>query len=132
MNPFYSSVAERAGYACEYCRAPEAAFNFSFEVDHFVPLARGGGKGLENLVLARRSCNSYKAFHQNGAGAGETRERLSNPRRDVWEEHFEIDPGTLAVMSLTEIGRGTTNRLRMNAAPQLKARQLWNRFGIYP
>ena len=132
MNPFYSIVAERAGYACEYCRAPDAVFNFPLEVDHFVPLSAGGTKDLGNLVLACRAGNAYKAFHQSGAGENQNSERLFNPRRDIWEEHFEIDRETFAIMSSTEVGRGTINRLRINAAPQLKARRLWNQFGIYP
>jgi len=30
MNPHYARVAQRAGHRCEYCRAPEAVFNFPF------------------------------------------------------------------------------------------------------
>jgi hypothetical protein len=32
MNPHYEVVALRAGHRCEYCHAPEAVFNFPFEV----------------------------------------------------------------------------------------------------
>ncbi len=42
MNPLHGSVASRAGYRCEYCRAPEAIFNFPFEVEHIVPVSRHG------------------------------------------------------------------------------------------
>ena len=34
MNPHYPLVAQRAAHHCEYCRAPEAVFNFAFEVEH--------------------------------------------------------------------------------------------------
>jgi hypothetical protein len=34
MNPLYARVAARAGDRCEYCHAPEAVFNFPFEVEH--------------------------------------------------------------------------------------------------
>ena len=37
MNPNYPFVAERACHRCEYCHAPEAIFNFPFEVEHIVP-----------------------------------------------------------------------------------------------
>ena len=42
MNPRYPFVAERAAHRCEYCRAPEAIFNFPFEVEHIIPLSRDG------------------------------------------------------------------------------------------
>ena len=37
MNPRYGSVAVQAGHQCEYCHAPEAIFNFPFEVEHIIP-----------------------------------------------------------------------------------------------
>ena len=40
MNPFYTQVADRAEHRCEYCRAPELAFNFPFEVEHLIPKSR--------------------------------------------------------------------------------------------
>ena len=47
MNPRYAPVAERAGHRCEYCRAPEAIFNFPFEVEHIVPTStRRRGRGV--------------------------------------------------------------------------------------
>src|SRR5688500_16169226 len=103
MNPHYSTVAERAGHLCEYCRAPESVFNFPFEVDHFVPLSKGGTDDLKNLVLACRACNAYKAFHQMGLGEKVETTRLFNPRRDVWEKHFQINLDTFAIEGKTKI-----------------------------
>ena len=60
MNPHYPSVARRAGHRCEYCCAPEAIFNFPFEVEHIVPPQRGGGGDESNLALSCRSCNLFK------------------------------------------------------------------------
>ena len=42
MNPGYEAVALRAGHRCEYCRAPEAVFNFPFEVEYIIPLVHAG------------------------------------------------------------------------------------------
>lgn len=39
MNPRYGQVAFRAEHRCEYCHAPEAVFNFPFEVEHITPVA---------------------------------------------------------------------------------------------
>jgi hypothetical protein len=63
MNPRYPRVAERAGHRCEYCHAPEAIFNFAFEVEHIVPLGLQRIEDDSNLALACRSCNLFKANH---------------------------------------------------------------------
>lgn len=57
---------------------------------------------------------------------------LFNPRRDNWKEHFRFNPTTFEMEGLTEIGRGTVNRLQINSRMQIRARQLWIRFGIFP
>ena len=59
MNPAYAAVAERANYRCEYCHAREKAFNFPFDVEHFLPVSRGGSDDFNNLALACCVCNSY-------------------------------------------------------------------------
>src|SRR5438105_3796645 len=61
MNPLYPLVAARAGHRCEYCRAPEAVFNFPFEVEHILPRSLGGGDMEDNLALACRACNLRKS-----------------------------------------------------------------------
>ncbi len=52
MNPFYTLVADRAAHRCEYCHAPELVFNFPFEVEHIVPLYRGGAD-TDSISLLR-------------------------------------------------------------------------------
>lgn len=132
MNPYYSVVAERAGNICEYCRAPERISNFPFEIDHFVPLSSNGSKTPENLVLSCRSCNAFKAFHQIGLIKDTESVRLFNPRHDTWEAHFSFNRVTFEIESLTEVGRGTINRLRLNSSAQKEARRIWVKFNIFP
>jgi hypothetical protein len=60
MNAAYEVMAERAAFRCEYCRAPAALFNFPFEIEHIVPLSRGGDDTVDNLALACRACNVFK------------------------------------------------------------------------
>ena len=67
MNPRYAQVALRAGHRCDYCHAPEAAFNFPFEIEHIVPISAGGDDAAANWALACRACNLYKATHVNGS-----------------------------------------------------------------
>ncbi len=57
MNPHYSGVAERAAHRCEYGQAPEAIFNFPFEVEPIVPPRRGGSADDSNRALSCRCGN---------------------------------------------------------------------------
>lgn len=133
MNPRYPAVARRAAHRCEYCHAPEAIFNFPFEVEHIIPLSREGAADLTNLALACRSCNLYKADYLTGTDpVTHSSPHLFHPRRDVWEQHFQVDLETGAISGVTEIGRGTLARLQMNSLVQLAARQQWMRLGIFP
>jgi hypothetical protein len=133
MNPLYPAVAQRAGHRCEYCHAPEAVFNFSFEVDHIVPVAAEGADEQTNLALGCRSCNLYKSDCVEGEDAVTGKSvRLFNPRRDRWNEHFQVDPASGAIQGLTAVGRATVARLQMNSPLQLLARQQWMRLGLFP
>ena len=133
MNAHYSSVAERAGHRCEYCRAPEAIFNFPFEVEHVIPASKGGVDDESNRALACRSCNLFKSDHLTGPDA-ETNEnaKLFDPRRDSWGAHFRFQSESKTIEGLTSVGRATVDRLRMNSPLQLAARQAWMRLRLYP
>ena len=52
-------VFERDGYTCQYCgaKAPDAELH----VDHIVPVSKGGGNSLDNLVTACAACNLGKS-----------------------------------------------------------------------
>lgn len=51
MNPLYPEIAARAEHRCEYCRAPESAFNLRFEIEHIVQQSAGGMTEIYNLAL---------------------------------------------------------------------------------
>lgn len=131
MNRHYPLVSARALHICEYCRAPEAVFNLPFEVEHITPKAAGGKTASENLALSCRSCNLYKSdFTTAFDETTQTETNLFNPRRDFWQDHFEIDGATGQINGLTAIGRATVARLRMNSAAQTEARRQWMRLGF--
>jgi len=131
MNPRYPLVAARARHRCEYCRAPEAVFNLPFEVEHITPQARGGETTDDNLALSCRSCNLYKSDAVAAfAEMTQTRVRLFNPRRDMWDEHFSIAAETGEIQGLTDSGRATIRQLRINSPAQVAARKQWQTLGF--
>jgi hypothetical protein len=133
MNPLYAFVSQRAGHRCEYCRAPEAIFNFPFEVEHVIPVSQQGPDEEGNLALAGRACNLRKADHLTGQDeTTQTEVRLFHPRQDAWAEHFQVDRETAALVGLTPIGRATAARLQMNSAAQLAARRQWMLLRLFP
>jgi hypothetical protein len=131
VNPRYAAVAARAGHRCEYCGAPEALFNFPFEVEHIVPPGRGGAEVADNWALACRSCNLFKSDHVDARDPESDQVvRLYQPRSDRWDSHFRILPNG-HVEGLTNVGRATIHQLQMNASAQIAARQLWLRLGLF-
>lgn len=49
-------VLNRDGYICTYCHT----YTGPFEVDHIVPLSRGGKSTMDNLCVACGPCNAGK------------------------------------------------------------------------
>lgn len=133
MNPHYAAVAQRARHCCEYCQAPEAIFNFAFEIEHVVPPGRGGNDDESNLALSCRSCNLYKSDQLEAVDPlTQTPTRLFNPRQNRWEEHFRIEQTTGRLTGLTGIGRATIDFLQMNKPTQLTARTQCMRLALFP
>ncbi|MGB3205272.1 MAG: HNH endonuclease signature motif containing protein [Crinalium sp.] len=133
MNRFYTIVADRAAHRCEYCHAPELVFNFQFEVEHIIPLYRNGADAEFNLALACRSCNLRKGTRISGIDPESNTEIfLFNPRKQQWNDHFQVSEESGAIIGRTAIGRVTFTCLEMNSQAQLIARQLWIRLGLFP
>ena len=112
MNPHYTQVALRAGHRCEYCHAPEAVFNLPLEVEHIMPVTRGGEDTAANWALACRACNLYKTTHVSGNDpARDAVVRLFHPCEDQWEDHFQVAPESGEMVGRTPVGRATVVRL---------------------
>ena len=131
MNPRYPSAAARADYRCEYCHAPEAAFNPAFEVEPSVPVVRKGEDAEPNLALSCRSCNARKSTRIHGLDLEEV-VALFHPRQDLWHQHFTADAEKAFVEGLTPTGRATVACLNMNSAAQCAARRHWMWLGLFP
>ena len=132
MNPFYPIVAVRADYRCEYCPAPQRAFNFALEIEHIHPRSAGGDNAHDNLALSCASCNGFKSDAVAGQDGAEGEfVPLFHPRHDLWEQHFVFDPELNRIVGRTAIGRVTVTRLRMNSLFQVRARIHWISMGLY-
>jgi hypothetical protein len=133
MNPLYPVVALRAGHRCEYCRAPEAIFNFPFEVEHIVPSSRNGPDDESNAALACRSCNLFKSDQVRGRDTIKGKVvRLFHPRRHRWDNHFRVERESGTLLASTPTGRATIAALQMNRSIQLEAWRQWMRLGLFP
>ncbi len=129
----YPQVAERASHHCEYCLAPEAISAGEFEVEHVWPRKRGGPDDLSNLALACGPCNKRKSQATFGRDLESGLEiPLFNPRRDVWDEHFQFSVETGEILGRTPTGRATVPRLGLNRPHAVRARVVWALIGWFP
>lgn len=53
-----NKVFERDNYTCMYCGA--SGDNISLEIDHIIPVSKGGIDNINNLVTACSTCNNKK------------------------------------------------------------------------
>lgn len=112
-------VRQRAERACEYCGVSETDAAGMLTVDHFHPQARGGSDDLGNLVYCCHACNGFKSDYWPQEPDAPL---LWNPRRKPVGTHFvETTDGRLA--AVTECGRFTLKRLRLNRLPLVENRQ---------
>ena len=62
-------VFERAGYRCEACGADTLFLQSRkryLQVDHKMPLSKGGGNGMENLQVLCLKCHEEKTKGESG------------------------------------------------------------------
>ncbi|NJN86806.1 MAG: HNH endonuclease [Leptolyngbyaceae cyanobacterium SL_7_1] len=124
-------MTERAGRRCEYCRFPQSATLFAFEMEHIIAEKHGGATIAENLALACPYCNRAKGTDL-GSLDPETGQLTSffNPRTQLWMEHFRLDKAL--IVPLTAHGRVTVAILQFNQPERLNERDGLIRLGEYP
>lgn len=116
-------VADRANYRCEYCHVPELFLATTFHIDHIFSQRHGGKTILENLAFCCPHCNQNKGtdvamFVDDGL---EETIRFFNPRRDNWNDHFEIKDGIIAPK--TKIAEVTIRTLDFNLPERVMLRR---------
>jgi hypothetical protein len=126
-------VAEAARQRCGYCLTPQEVSGAQMQVEHIIPLARGGTSDEENLWLSCAWCNSYKGVKTHGVDPLTGAEvPLFNPRNQLWAEHFSWSDDGTEIFGLTSTGRATVAALRLNNEYIVPARRNWVRAGWYP
>jgi hypothetical protein len=111
---------------CGYCLAPQSLVYASLEIDHIIPIARGGSDDVENLWLVCRPCNQYKAAQVDAIDPVTLRRvKLFNPRRQSWKRHFRWSENWTQIMGLTVCGRATVVALHLNNPFAVQTRRYW-------
>ncbi len=126
-------VFQRSKGYCEYCRSPGRFALGSMEIEHTMPLSRGGRTVGKNLALACRGCNQNKGSQIEGIDSVSLESvQLYNPREMGWDDHFAWGQGTLLVVGKTPTGRATVAVLRLNREGVVNLRRLMIHSGEHP
>ncbi len=125
-------VRQRANGRCEYCGLLDLVARLSHQVDHIVPPRHGGTNDFDNnLAWACFRCNNGKGT-DIGTIDITTGQRvwLYNPREQRWDDYFEIQE-TGHILGKTPEGRATARLLNMNYEPEVEARRLLIKHGLW-
>ncbi len=125
-------VRAHFSHCCAYCRSSEALTVVTFEVEHILPLSRGGPTEFENLGLACPTCNRHKSNRVAVITDEGLESRLFHPHCDRWLDHFDWSVSGLVIVGLTDVGTATIKLLRMNRPQLVEVRSLWVTVGKHP
>jgi len=127
-------VREAAKYRCGYCLSPQHLVMARLEIEHIIPLSKGGKNTEENLWLACPICNSHKASKTEALDPiTQNIFPLFNPRQQNWSDHFEWSEDGLRILGKTPVGRATITALCLSDDPDaLIVRHYWVKAGWHP
>jgi HNH endonuclease len=126
-------VREQAQNRCGYCQSPQQYVLGLLELDHIIPMAKGGTDDEDNLWLACRLCNGFKATQTHARDPGTSRRvRLFNPRRQRWARHFLWSDDGTRIIGRTACGRATVVALQLNHVIAVMVRREWVAAGWHP
>ena len=118
-------------FCCEYCRLAEAVSFYTFHIEHIKSIKHGGLSILFNLAYCCPDCNFFKGTDLGTFVNSDTNlVRFFNPRKDIWEEHFELQNGS--IYGITEIGITTERIFKFNDIERLIFRRQLISLDLYP
>ena len=122
-------IAKNANFKCEYCLTPEYFLATTFHIDHIISIKHGGKTILQNLAYACPHYNQNKGSDIASYTDEDELVRLFNPRKDFWNEHFEVkESGN--VSALSSIGEVTINMLSFNQIERVIFRKSLIEIGV--
>ncbi len=127
-------VRHAARNRCGYCLSPQHLVMARLEIEHIIPISKGGSNDESNLWLACPLCNRYKSDKTTAVDpeSGET-VKLFNPRTQVWSEHFQWTEDGLRIVGRTPTGRATVSALHLSEDPDaIEVRSYWVMAGWHP
>jgi hypothetical protein len=127
-------VREAARNRCGYCLSPQELVMARLEIEHVIPIAKGGSSDESNLWLSCPLCNGAKSDRTTAIDPVTGEEvPLFNPRTQKWSEHFQWSDDGLRILGLTAIGRATVAALHLDSDPDaLVVRSYWVEAGRHP
>ena len=127
-------VREAARHRCGYCLSPQHLVMARLEIEHVIPVARGGSSDESNLWLSCPLCNGAKGDRVTATDPETGQEApLFHPRAQVWSEHFRWSDGGIRIIGLTPTGRATVAALHLDSDPDaLLVRSYWVQAGWHP
>lgn len=137
MSPISDELREKVRKAakdrCGYCLSAQIYVMGKLEIEHIIPTASGGTDEEDNLWLACRLCNNYKATqtHHIDPETGRST-KLFNPRVQTWTEHFQWDDTGTHIVGLSPCGRATVIALKLNNDIATQVRKHWVAAGWHP
>jgi len=128
-----SRVRAVAKDRCGYCLTRQEYVPLELEIEHIVPVSKGGSDDEENLWLACRTCNLYKS-NQTSALDPVTgrRVRLFDPRRQQLSRHFVWSEDGVFIIGQSSCGRATVLALNLNNFVAVTVRRNWVKAGWHP
>jgi len=118
---------------CAYCRTKECLTATTFELEHILPVSKGGQTSEQNLCLACPTCNRHKAARKTATDPEKNEPaELFNPQQQSWLGHFTWNEEFTEIVPLTAVGRATCAALRMNRPELIRVRKMWVRLHEHP
>jgi hypothetical protein len=126
-------VIETFRNRCAYCLSSADIIGPVLEIDHIIPISRGGSSEEENLTLSCPNCNGRKGDRIDAVDPDSGKSvRLFHPRNHRWNEHFLWSEDGIWILGKTPEGRATIAALNMNESNIRASRHLWATVGWHP
>jgi len=127
-------VREAAHSRCGYCLSPQHLVMARLEIEHIIPVGRGGSSEESNLWLSCPLCNKAKSDRTSAVDPASGQEvSIFNPRTQQWNEHFSWSADGLRIIGKSPTGRATVALLKLDSdSDAILVRSYWVQAGWHP